>query len=192
MDDIYICVAVYFAWGTDAFALWTRKQTRKLKSKNLLPLTLLHCFTLSAILPNHAHATHRMQAIVQHDEQQHEESLEAALALTLEESIEDVEEASDGSDASREQAARAPTGPSLSSAATVAAKDDGMDVKLSPSMPSAFNILPDVRASLLPLFAVLLTHLLHAKHRTSSAVCSLMRERFRVARSANGGRGSRF
>jgi hypothetical protein len=101
-------------------------------------------YTLSAILPKHAHATHRMQAIEQHDEQQHEESLEAALALALEESIEDVEEASD---ASREQAARAPTGPSLPSAATAAAKDDGMDVKPSPSMPSAFNILPDVRAN---------------------------------------------
>lgn len=89
---------------------------------------------------NHAHThTHRMQAVVQ----QYEEGLEAALALALEEDtdVDEERESIEASQAAREQAAS--TGPSLPPAA--AAKDDGMEAKPTPSMPSAFNNLPDVR-----------------------------------------------
>lgn len=129
-----------------------------------------------------------MQAVVSHNDQ-HEEGLEAALALALEEDVdEDVDEerrgsAAGGGEEDAPEARQQPwTGPPLQPAA--AAKDDGIDVKPTPSKPSAFGSFSDVRVlALPPLFLAsspflpptLHSHrpatLLHTKTRTFSADC---------------------
>jgi len=122
-----------------------------------------------------------MQAVVQqlNDLDQYHEGLEAALALALEEDEDVDEEAEAGG--GKEPPGAAQQQP------TAAAKYDSIDVRPTPSMPSAFSILPDVRVqtaklpsapSLPPLPSSPSTSFLPpyylAMHQTQDILCRLL------------------